>query len=150
MSSGGARARSGPAPDPHALRRDGDAGEWVTLPAGPCKTKAPTWPLPKQTPRERTLWARLWKLPQAAMWHRNHQDLEVALYVRRLGEAELPGAPVALGTLVRQLGDGLGLSLTGLRAQRWVIEGTADAAAISAARTGGAARERFKVLPGGG
>jgi len=50
-------------------------------------------------------------------------QVEVALYVRRLVEAERPDAPVSVGTLVRQYADALGLSIPGLRALRWRIDG---------------------------
>lgn len=46
MTSGGARARSGPAPDPNALRRTRDAKEWIKLKReGRGDVPAPEWPL---------------------------------------------------------------------------------------------------------
>lgn len=122
MPKGGARARSGPAPDPNALRRERDAGEWSVLPFEGRPGDPPGWPLVGQTDREVELWARLWSKPQALMWERLGQELEVALYVRNLSLAELPGSAVNLGTLVRQQSDSLGLTTPGLRANRWRIE----------------------------
>jgi hypothetical protein len=52
MAKGGARARPG-RPDPQALRRDRDDGDWTTLPAEGRKGKPPKWPLTKATARER-------------------------------------------------------------------------------------------------
>src|SRR5690348_14984546 len=102
MPKGGARTRSGPAPDPMALRRERDAGEWKVLPAEGREGATPDWPLTEQSDREAELWERLWRMPQAIMWERYGQEFEVALYVRRLGEAEEPGSSVTLSTLVRQ------------------------------------------------
>src|SRR5690349_4306574 len=108
MPKGGARVRSGPPPDPMALRRDRDGSEWVTLPAAGRTDPPPDWPLsvagdPVTSGREAQLWLELWKLPQAIEWERCHHDHEVALYVRRFVEAEQPGSIAALSTLVRQL-----------------------------------------------
>lgn len=151
MAKGGARARSGPAPDPNALRRERDAGEWTILPAEGRSEAAPEWPLTEQSPREAELWERLWKMPQALMWERFGQHLEVALYVRRLTEAELMDSRVNLSTLVRQMGDSLGLTTPGMRANRWRI--AAEEPARPAARKPAArpsARSRLKVVSSDG
>ena len=122
MPKGGARSRSGPPPDPAALRRDRKSDPtWTVLPAEGRKGRTPAWPLVKATARERALWGQLWKLPQAVEWERNHLEMTVALYVRRLAEAELPGSKVTLSTLIRQLGDGLGLTAPGMASLRWRI-----------------------------
>src|SRR5690349_17781622 len=120
MPSGGARAHSGPAPDPNALRRERDAGGWITLPAeGPSET--PEWPLDGQSEREAVLWARMWRKPQGHMWiHLGLVD-EVALYVRQFTIAELPGSPATTVTIVRQLAESLGISVPGLNRNRWKI-----------------------------
>ena len=126
MARGGARTRSGPAPDPDALRRERDAGEWTILPAEGRQGATPDWPLTEQNDREAELWERLWEKPQALMWERYGQDLEVALYVRRMCEAEKPDAFVGLSTLVRQMSDSLGLTTPGMRANRWRIDRPAE------------------------
>lgn len=156
MPSGGARSRSGPAPDPNALRRERDAGEWTFLPAEGSEGATPEWPMEEQTVRETDVWEHLWRKPQALMWERYGQHFEVALYVRRACEAEKIDAPVALSTLVRQLADSLGLTTPGLRANRWRIERPEEDQAPAAAPAGGAApakpmsaRARLKALPGG-
>jgi hypothetical protein len=151
MPAGGARARSGPAPDPNALRRERDAGEWTILPAEGRLGEPPEWPLTDPSDREEHLWATLWLKPQALMWERYGQQLEVALYVRRLAEAEKRDAFVNLGTLVRQMADSLGLSTPGMRANRWRIAAEEPAApAPSADRPRQpSARSRMTVLPGG-
>lgn len=154
MTSGGARTRSGPPPDPTALRRDrkNDA-EWTTLPSEGRKGDPPAWPLEGVSAREVELWAVFWARPQAKQWEVLGQDFEVALYVRNLAQAEQPGAPVNLSTLVRQQGDALGLTIPGLRTNRWKIAGDQVAArrAEKAATDQPArspSRDRFKVVGG--
>ncbi|WP_348239945.1 hypothetical protein, partial [Salmonella enterica] len=99
----------------------GDAAEWTTLPAertGP----VPDWPLfVKPSPAELTHWESLWRKPQAVMWERNGQEVEVALYVRSLAEAEIPGAASNLRTEVRRMQENLGLSYVGLLKYRWRV-----------------------------
>ena len=154
MASGGARARSGPAPDPNALRRDRDAGEWTVLPADGRRGATPDWPLSEQSIRETELWADLWTKPQAIMWERFGQDLEVALYVRRFTEAELMDSRVNLSTLVRQMADSLGLTTPGMRANRWRITAEEPVPAKPAGRgrttAAKSSRSRLKVVPGDG
>lgn len=157
MGSGGARARSGPAPDPTALRRERDAGEWVALPAAGRPGRAPGWPLLEQTCREADLWKLLWKKPQAIMWSRLGLEFEVGLYVRRLAEAERAESRVNLSTLVRQMSDSLGLTTPGLRANRWKIEAAKPAATRSGRKAPVAtvselpsARERLSAVRGEG
>jgi hypothetical protein len=82
--------------------------------------------LEESSPRELGLWAREWRRPQAVMWERNGQDLEVALYVRAVVAAEKPDASVATRTLVRQQQEALGLSLPGLLRNRWRIPAADD------------------------
>lgn len=118
--SGGARVRSGPAPDPKALRRDRDASEWTRIPAarsGP----APAWPLSRATRREAAIWAKEWTRPQAVMWEAYGQVLEVAMYVRNLVAAEKPDGTTSSRTLLMRQQDALGLTTAGLRANRWII-----------------------------
>jgi hypothetical protein len=151
MSSGGARPRSGPPPDPNALRRERDAGEWVDLPSEGRDDVPPEWPLIDFSPRERDLWLRLWSMPQALMWERYSQELEVALYVRQVARFEQPRSSVILGTLVRQMADSLGLTTPGMRANRWRIARADAAAQIGRAAVvplRSSARDRLKALRG--
>ncbi|MFF7982293.1 hypothetical protein ACFZDK_24715 [Streptomyces sp. NPDC007901] len=153
MPKGGARSRSGPAPDPEALRRERDAGEWTILPAEGRQGAAPDFPLTWPEQREMELWEHFWKLPQALMWERCSQEFEVALYVRRLAQAEEPQSSVALGTLVRQMADSLGLTSPGLRANRWRIERLSEDDQTPAGPTPTAvptsARARLRAVAGG-
>lgn len=146
MAKGGARSRSGPAPDPNALRRDRDEGEWTVLPADGRLGDPPPWPMPVPLERELALWADLWGSPQAIMWERLGQEHIVALYVRRMVEAEAAEAKVNLSTLVRQLADTLGITSPGMRANRWRIEVVREAATVADPKP--KARDRFKVIDG--
>ena len=154
MPKGGARTRSGPPPDPEALRRDRDAGEWTILPAEGRQGATPEWPLTRKLRREAVLWERLWAMPQALMWERYGQELEVALYVRRFVEAEARESSVALSTLVRQLADSLGLSTPGMRANRWRIDRPSEQDETPAGPGASAvvpisARARLRAVSGG-
>ncbi|MEV4521460.1 hypothetical protein AB0J77_14625 [Micromonospora tulbaghiae] len=159
MASGGARTRSGPPPDPNALRRDRKSdGEWTVLPAEGRAGEPPAWPLVDHDDsawgvRELELWRTLWAKPQAVMWERLGQELEVAQYVRRLVEVEQPGARANLHTLVRQLGDALGLTIPGMHTHRWRIADGAAEPRQSSVRTPAppartSARDRFRVIDG--
>lgn len=148
----GASSNSGPPPDPTALRRDrpSDQAGWTTLDAAGRKGKAPAFPLAGATTRERLLWGREWKRPQAIEWERNGQEVEVALYVRALSAAEELDASVASRTLVKQLQEALGLSLPGLLRLRWKIGEPHPSASVRSSKPGGSsARDRFKVIQGG-
>src|SRR5690606_6396291 len=123
MPSGGARVRSGPPPDPNALRRDRKSdGEWTILPAEGRAGDPPTWPLRGQSEREAELWSALWAKPQAVQWE-------------------------------RQRAEALGRTIPGLRSHRWKIAaGQADVkrdeAAPKATMARASARDRFRVIDG--
>lgn len=138
----------GPPPDPNALRRDRSSDRAFLTLSAPTR-RAPSFPLLDPTEREKALWGPLWRLPQASEWHRSHLEVEVGLYVRRLAAAELPEATVALGTLVRQMQDSLGLSLAGMARNRWRIASQAPqpspSPSASAPRT--SSRSRLTVVP---
>lgn len=105
MTSGGARARSGPAPDPNALRRDraSDQAGWTTLPAEGRQGPTPRWPALGQTPREAELWESMWRKPQAVIWERDGSYEYVAMFVRQLAEAELEKASAENRKTVRMM-----------------------------------------------
>ena len=128
MTRGGARPRSGPPRDPNALRRERDKDEWAHLAASGREGDPPAWPLTESSKREDALWASEWARPQAIEWERLGLVLEVALYVRNVVAAEKADASPPLRALVMRQMDSLGLTLGGLRANRWVIDdgGTAQ------------------------
>ena len=151
MASGGARARSGPAPDPNALRRDrkDDAG-WSSLPVAR-DGDVPEFPLPDVSGRELMLWESYWRKPQAILWERNGQQLEVALHVRTFCEAEKPDAAASLRTLVRQQLGELLLTIPALTAARYRIEAVEAPAVSTVVELGDrkSARDRLKALNSG-
>lgn len=128
MPKGGARSTSGPPPDPNALRRErpADQAGWTTLPAEGRAGEPPEWPLLDANDREWDLWRDMWARPQAVMWEKLGQQIEVAMFVRKLGEAEMPKASVELQKVVRQYLDSLGLSVQGMLRNRWKIVAADD------------------------
>ena len=154
MASGGARARSGPAPDPNALRRDrkDDAG-WTTLPAEGRQGDVPSWPLVDPMPRELELWKLFWQKPQAIVWEANGQEFAVAMHIRTLMEAEVVGAQTNLRTLLRQQAGELLLTIPAMYAARIKIAESVETAPAPVAEMRPAkrlsARDRLKVVDGG-
>lgn len=146
MTSGGSRARSGPPPDPNSLRSA--ARDWVTLPADGYLGDTPTWPLEGQTTREAEVWEAHWRKPQAVRWIADQMEWQVAFYVRRFCEAEGVGAAANLSTLVKQLGEDLGLTKAGMDRNRWrIAERTLTAVEPKSADVvdikAGSSRDRF-------
>lgn len=151
----GGHAASGPPPDPNSLRQSRPANRdgWSTLPAEGRQGPPPVWPLVSVQPREEDLWADMWARPQAVMWERLGQEIEVAMFCRKLAEAELPKASVELQKVVRQYLDSLGLSVQGMLRNRWRIAPPAEVAveleAGPPAPRRRSARDRLKVVSSG-
>lgn len=176
MPSGGARARSGPPPDPNALRRDrmDDAG-WTTLPAAGYQGDVPDFPLPKNLiydvyymDKERireldtdateaardaevTLWDELWAKPQAQQWADLGLKYEVAAYVRAYLESNASDAPAALKTAALRMSAEIGLSLPGMHSLRWKFApSVVEPAQTAPARRASSSRGRLKAVPNAG
>lgn len=126
MVSGGARARSGPAPTSTERSHKAQADGWATLPADGREGPLPAFPLDAPSAREMDLWERLWDTPQAVMWEQLHQDFEVASYVRLLAIAEKPRASAIIWSQVKQFAESLGLSVSGMQRNRWTISKPAE------------------------
>ena len=152
----GGHSASGPAPDPNSIRSaKGIGGDWTSLPGAGRQADPPEWPLkPAASVRERTVWARLWRSPQALMWEPLGLEDEVAHYVRVFVEAEQRDASTVVRNLRKQLGEALGLTLPGLRMLRWRIEhppaprAKAADADVEAPRP--SMRDRLGMVAGGG
>jgi hypothetical protein len=150
MTSGGARARSGFPPDPQALARNrpSDQVTWTHLPASR-EGDPPPWPLAYPTIREKALWATEWRRPQAVMWERNGQEIEVANYIRCLRRAEgHKSTPAHWGLVVRQQTE-LGINIGGLLRNRWIIDppsGDAQASGAEVPVEETSARDRLKLV----
>lgn len=137
MAAGGARFRSGPPPDPNALRRmrADDQETWETLPARALPGRAPGWPLPKvdeevdddgrvlveasPSPWMLEQWRRLWKTPQAHKWREFSLHVQVAHYIVALADSIVPGSAAANRAEVRRFEDELGISVSGMLRHRW-------------------------------
>lgn len=131
MTSGGARARSGPPPDPNSARSD-NAG-WTIIPSAGRGTPAPEWPLTEPTPRESAMWERFWAKPQAVIWERDGQLEYVAIFVRQLIEAEGAKASAENRKTVRMMFADLYLTSDAmLRARIRIGEVAAPKAAVEA------------------
>jgi hypothetical protein len=150
MTSGGARARSGPPPDRGAIRRNrpGDRAGWIHLPASGRDGDPPPWPFARPTAFERERWSIEWRRPQAIMWEKLGLEVQVALYVRTMRKASQPrSAAVHTTELVKQMNN-LGLTVPGLAANRWVID-DAPVQAPPRRRESSSAKDRLAVITGG-
>lgn len=131
MTSGGARARSGPAPDPNSYRSLDR--EWVDLPAAGYAGVVPAFPLTEPLAVEVDLWDELWAKPQAAAWASLGLKFQVAAYVRAYIKATAPDAVNGWSTVMLRMEAELGLSIPGLRSNGWRIsDGPAAAPAAKA------------------
>lgn len=132
MPSGGARALSGPAPDPNSYRSANR--EWVDLPAAGWDGPIPEWPLPDEADSaEWALWNVMWRKPQAKQWAAFGVELQVAQYVRTFLESSGPGASGALKTVARQLDNELGVSIAPMLALGWRIVDSPSVAPVATA-----------------
>ena len=177
MPSGGARARSGPAPDPNALRRDRkDDREWLTLPSEGFTGVVPEFPLPKifvynvhyvdknrvreldtdateaRWEAEQDLWTELWRKPQAFMWDALGLKFQVAAYVRAYLESVGPESNAGLKTAALRMEAELGLSTPGLNSLRWKFstDEVAEKRQSAPAKRAATVKNRLKAVNGGG
>lgn len=148
MPSGGARVRSGPAPDPNALRREKKSdGEWTVLPSEGRAGDPPDWPLPEPSDRELERWEAEWAKPQAHVWEAKGQADIVALFVRRWCEAEQPGAATNLSNLVKQLADYLLLTIPAMHSARVMFaEDEVAKARSKPVKADGSVRDRLQAI----
>ncbi len=126
---------AGYGPPPSSRRQTArglSGGRQERLPAAGRSGDPPAFPLSRPSARERELWARLWALPQAVMWERQHVDDVVGRYCRLAVKAERSGSSSRLLNEVRQLEDRIGLSPVSLMRLRWVIEDDGELASSSA------------------
>lgn len=124
MPKGGARSRSGPEPDPQALRRERDKEQWTRLPKE-CPLDVPEWPIEfgELSMDEQATWDRLWRTPQAVLWHRDGMIDIVCTYLRALMSATQKHPGPGVLTALRLYSSELLLSTSALRRERFYIEG---------------------------
>lgn len=133
MTSGGARNRSGPAPDPMSGRSDARGLSFTALPADGYSGEVPGWPLrPAATDdllalRELDIWAEAWRSPQAAAWAaQSWRWTIIAEYCRLKAVVELaPAASAALVSQLHRYRDQIGLTPAGLKENGWQIAAAA-------------------------
>ena len=157
MARGGARNRSGPAPDPNSGRSERRGYKLTALPSEGYRGVVPDFPLPDMTDREADVWESLWRTPQACAWSmQSWRWLNVADLVRLQVRGEAHDAPVNIATVVRQLRADLGLTPAGLKENGWAIavdevaaraDAKADEAAAAPRKS---SRDRLSVVNGGG
>src|SRR5262249_43575526 len=99
----------------------GSGAHSALLPASGYRGRIPTWPLEGQSEREKVLWKRLWRTPQAVMWAQQAWPDVVARCARVLAEAERPHALGPVRNEARQLEDRLGLSPRAIALLRWAV-----------------------------
>ena len=129
MARGGARNRSGPAPDPKSGRSDRRGLQLSALPNEGYRGEAPEWPLgPTVTEgltedRELAIWSEAWATPQAAAWAVEAWRWPiVAEYCRLKAVVELaPHASAALVSQLHRYRDQIGLTPAGLKENGWAI-----------------------------
>ena len=128
MSRGGARVRSGPAPDPSSGRSEKRKYLLTALPVDGYSGPVPKFPLPadgdvKRAAREKALWRDAWRSPQACAWSMEAWRMRiVAQYCRVAAVVVLdPSASAALVAQLHRFRDQLGLTPAGLRDNGWRI-----------------------------
>ncbi len=176
MARGGARNRSGPAPDPTSSRSDRRGFTLTALPSEGYQGEAPDFPLPPaviinvyyddkqkvreldagaseaRRDREQALWEWAWSTPQACAWSMaSWRWHSVAMWVRTSAICESSDATAADKNALHRFADQIGLTPAGLKENGWAIAVDEVAAKRDEPATPAraSARERFKALPGG-
>lgn len=175
MSSGGARAISGPAKDPNSGRSLRGGVAFTSLPNEGYSGEVPKFPLPRvdvflesfedgqrvrevdsaasaaRYERELELWEWAWSTPQAAAWAlepwRWHS---VAMWVRTAVLCESADATAADKNSLHRFAEDIGLSVAGLARNGWQVA-TAELlpAHVSSAPRSRSSRDRIRVVDGG-
>ena len=163
MARGGARNRSGPAPDPYSARSEQRGFQLSALPADGFTGEAPEFPLPPRrvyyqyrddgavvreldeaatdavAAREEELWAWAWTTPQACAWSMPSESwrlMSIAMWVRTYVLCESSEATAADKGSLHRFADQIGLTPAGLRENGWAIKTDAVKADENAGRKG--------------
>lgn len=154
MSKGGARNRSGPAPDPNSERSERRGYTLTALPAEGYKGEAPAWPIsPGASDVEADYWARIWLTPQACAWSMPSERWRVpmvARWVRMAVRLDQPDAPATLLAPFLRLSDQVGMTTAGLAEMGWAVATDEVGEKRGAAPAASSSRDRMKVVRAGG
>ena len=146
MASGGARNRSGPQADPNSLTSGKRGISLTTLSSTGFEGDIPEMPLADCTERESTVWAELWRTPQAIAWALEPWRWRtVAMYVRWSVRSE-GDVPAAFLGQVHRLGDQIGLTPAGLKENGWAIAPVEANSAAPSVKRKASSRARLKVV----
>lgn len=148
MTSGGARARSGPLPQEGSARSRRRGYTLGELDAAGYAGPVPDFPLPEPTRRELEVWAQSWRLPQGCLWSSpGHQWLlmTIGLYVRQLVKCESADVGAAQLAQLHRFADQVGMTTAGLAAHGFkVIEQRTEPAPVKP--QGSLERQRLRLL----
>ena len=89
-------------------------------------------------------------MPQSILWESNSQEIEVALFVRRLGEVERAGSTASLHTLLIRQMESLLLTIPSMYKARVKISNESVDSNVgrkSDSDQGSTIRERMKLVP---
>ena len=150
MSSGGARNRSGPQPDPHSLKSARIGLSLTALPAEGFTDEPPAFPLPRETERELELWRWAWSTPQAHAWMAEPWRWHaVAMWVRTSALCESCDATAADKNSLHRFADQIGLTPAGLKENGWKIEAAGARREQESGAPKSSSRARLKVVSDG-
>ena len=151
MTRGGARNRSGPAPQEGSGRSDRRGYSLAALPAEGFAGPVPDFPLPDPSDRELVVWEQAWRTPQACAWSMPSESWRtrtVALWVRTTVRCEAEDAPASLLGQVHRFADQIGMTTAGLAEMGWkiAVDEVAKRAAENAAPKPPSSRDRLKAV----
>lgn len=149
MARGGARIRSGPAPDPASGRSERRGYKLTELPAEGFDGPVPAFPLMKRAvyytewvdkkperhidldateavaEREAELWEWVWRTPQACAWSMPSEAwrlMTIAMWVRTMVICESSEATAADKNSLHRFADQIGLTTAGLAEMGWAVK----------------------------
>lgn len=124
MAHGGARNRSGPAPDPSSGRSDAKGYVLTALPAEGYRGEVPDFPLPDVSDREWAVWSLAWRSPQACAWSMPSEAWRVrsvAMWTRLTVRCEDPEVSASLLGQLHRFADQIGMTTAGLAEMGWRV-----------------------------
>ena len=149
MPKGGARNRSGPAPDPNSGRSERRGYKLTELPAEGFDGPVPDFPLmphliyswvtedksryevlneaetARFAERERVFWNYLWRTPQACAWSMPSEAWRlhvIAMYCRTFVICESSQATAADKNSLHRFADQIGMTTAGLAEMGWAVK----------------------------